>query len=99
MIGVLLDLVCCRYAEAAPLLENIFYVREKLLTISNLHVLQCLCELVATLEAVNKKEVAFGYVKVAMKSFELVKGAIGIHQNRRFPFVHGGSLIGVRFIF
>ena len=63
-----------RYEEAAPLLENIFYVREKLLTISNLHVLQCLCELVATMDAVNKKAVAFAYVKVAVKSFELVKG-------------------------
>lgn len=29
-----------RYEEAIPLLENIFYVREKLLSIANIHVLQ-----------------------------------------------------------
>lgn len=63
-----------RYAEAAPLLESIFRVREKLLTISNANVLQCLCELVATLDAVRKPELALSYAVVAAKSFELVKG-------------------------
>ena len=35
-----------RYAEAIPLLETIFCVREKLLTIANVHVVLVLCELV-----------------------------------------------------
>ena len=48
-------------------------VREKLLTISNVHVLQCLCELVATLHAVGKLERAYSYALVAKESFALVK--------------------------
>ena len=63
-----------RYEEAAPLLESIFYVREKLLTLSSIHVLQCLCELVATLAAVRRPAPAFAYARVAMRSFDLVQG-------------------------
>ena len=48
-------------------------VREKLLTISNVHVLQCLCELVATLHAVGKLERAYSYALVAKECFALVK--------------------------
>ena len=62
-----------RYEEATPLLEKIFTVREKLLTISNIHVLQCLCELVATLAAVRKPELAFSYAQMAVRSLELNK--------------------------
>jgi short subunit fatty acids transporter len=36
-----------RYGEAIPLLETIFNVREKLLTIANVHVVLVLCELVS----------------------------------------------------
>ena len=54
-------------------LQAIFVVREKLLTISNVHVLQCLCELVATLHAVGKLERAYSYALVAKESFALVK--------------------------
>ncbi len=64
----------CRYQEAIPLLENIFYVREKLLTLSHAHVLQCLCELVATLAAVSRPEMAFSYALVAMRSLDLARG-------------------------
>ena len=66
-----------RYEEAVPLLENIFYVREKLLTVSNIHVLQCLCELVATLSAVGgpaRNLAAMSFAQVAVKSFDLMKG-------------------------
>ena len=72
--GSLLTKYLFRYEEAHPLLENIFYVREKLLTISNVHVLQCLCELVATLHAVGKYELALSYALVAKESFVFAKG-------------------------
>merc|ERR1712107_732943 len=36
-----------KYDEAAPLLETIFYIREKLVTISHVTVLECVVELVA----------------------------------------------------
>ena len=36
-----------RYSEAVPLLETIFNVREKLLTVANVHVVLVLCELVS----------------------------------------------------
>ncbi len=39
-----------------------------------MHVLQCLCELVATLHAVGKYELAYSYALVAGQSFALVKG-------------------------
>ena len=39
-----------RYAEAVPLLETIFNVREKLLTIANVHVVLVLCELVSFIQ-------------------------------------------------
>ena len=39
-----------------------------------MHVLQCLCELVATLHAVGKYELAYSYAVVARESFVLVKG-------------------------
>ena len=77
-----------RYAEAIPLLESVFYVREKLLSISNIHVLVCACELVACLSAEGsaspletrrKLEEAFAYADVALKSFEMVYQA-GIHR-------------------
>ena len=38
-----------RYDDAAPLLEIIFYIREKLVTICHVSVLECLIELVACL--------------------------------------------------
>eukprot|EP00094_Tigriopus_californicus_P002240 TCALIF_02161-PA protein Name:"Similar to SNX20 Sorting nexin-20 (Bos taurus)" AED:0.16 eAED:0.16 QI:1/0.5/0/0.66/1/0.66/3/0/405 len=63
-----------RYEEAIPLLENIFYVREKLLTLSSIHVLQCLCELVATLHAVKRHRETMAYAMVTAKSLELLRG-------------------------
>lgn len=53
-----------RYGEAVPLLETIFYVREKLLTATNIMVLLCLCELVACLAAVDRIEEAYAYTQV-----------------------------------
>lgn len=75
-----------RYEEAAPLLENIFYVREKLLTIGSPEVLQCLCELVATLHAVQKPELSLSYAVVAAKSLDLNKGDPGAEEVR-VPFL------------
>ena len=45
----LLDYYFLRYDDAAPLLEIIFYIREKLVTICHVSVLECLIELVACL--------------------------------------------------
>ena len=42
-----------RFGEAAPLLEVIFYIREKLVTICHVSVLECLIELVACLAEVE----------------------------------------------
>ena len=42
-------MVFVRYEDAAPLLEIIFYIREKLVTICHVTVLECLIELVACL--------------------------------------------------
>ena len=42
-----------RYSDAAPLLETIFYIREKLVTISHVTVLECVVELVACLAAIE----------------------------------------------
>ena len=44
------------------------------MTISNIHVLHCLLELVATLHAIKKFELAYAYIIVATKSFDLCKG-------------------------
>lgn len=63
-----------RYGEAVPLLETIFYVREKLLTASNIMVLMCLCELVSCLAAVDRIEEAYAYTQVLLQCFELNRG-------------------------
>ena len=48
VLSILKKMFLCRYVEAVPLLETIFCVREKLLTIANVHVVLVLCELVST---------------------------------------------------
>ena len=53
-----------KYGEAVPLLETIFYIREKLLTASNIMVLLVLCELVSCLAAIERTEEAFAYTQV-----------------------------------
>jgi hypothetical protein len=57
------------YAEAVPLLETIFHIREKLLTAGNILVLLCLCELVACLAAIDRIEEAFAYTQVCCRIF------------------------------
>ena len=90
-----------RYAEATPLLQSIFYVREKLLSIASIHVFLVTCELVACLAADvatgpldmrKRKEEAFAFVEVAMKSFELViqgrnPEEIMVVEQLRIPFL------------
>ena len=59
------------------MLESIFYVREKLLSVGSIHVLLCSCELVACLSAdavsgiVNRRRraEAFAYVQVRLGHF------------------------------
>ena len=92
-----------RYAEATPLLESIFYVREKLLSIASIHVLLCVCELVACLSAEvgghaimvdrrRRREEAFAYTQVAVKSFDLVfqshnADEVMVAESLRIPFL------------
>jgi len=54
-----------KYGEAVPLLETIFYIREKLLTASNIMVLLVLCELVSCLAVIDRVEEAFAYTQVS----------------------------------
>jgi len=63
-----------KYGEAVPLLETIFYIREKLLTASNIMVLLVLCELVSCLAAIDRAEEAFAYTQVLVQCFELNRG-------------------------
>jgi len=63
-----------KYADAAPLLETIFYIREKLVTISHVTVLECVVELVACLAAIDADESAFRYSLVAAQCLQLLHG-------------------------
>jgi len=63
-----------KYGEAAPLLEVIFYIREKLVTICHVSVLECLIELVACLAEVESYESAFRYCLVSAQSLQLLHG-------------------------
>ena len=90
---VILDLplnINSRYSDAAPLLETIFYIREKLVTISHVTVLECVVELVACLAAIEAlstwyilimlnlisqaDESAFRYSLVAAQCLQLLHG-------------------------
>jgi len=63
-----------KYSDAAPLLETIFYIREKLVTISHVTVLECVVELVACLAAIDADESAFRYSLVAAQCLQLLHG-------------------------
>jgi len=63
-----------KYSDAAPLLETIFYIREKLVTISHVTVLECVVELVACLAAIEADESAFRYSLVAAQCLQLLHG-------------------------
>jgi len=63
-----------QYSEAAPLLETIFYVREKLFTLSHIAVLECVIELVACLAAVQADETAYRYTLIASQCIHLSQG-------------------------
>jgi len=63
-----------QYSEAAPLLETIFYVREKLFTLSHIAVLECVIELVACLAAVQADETAYRYALIASQCIQLSQG-------------------------
>jgi len=63
-----------KYSDAAPLLETIFYIREKLVTISHVTVLECVVELVACLAAIQADDSAFRYSLVAAQCLQLLHG-------------------------
>ena len=53
LVIIVINFSLLRFGEAAPLLEVIFYIREKLVTICHVSVLECLIELVACLAEVE----------------------------------------------
>ena len=53
LVIIVINFSRLRFGEAAPLLEVIFYIREKLVTICHVSVLECLIELVACLAEVE----------------------------------------------
>lgn len=63
-----------RFHEAAPLLETIFYIREKMFTLSHICVLECVVELVACLAAVKSDETAYRYALIASQCIQLSAG-------------------------
>jgi len=83
-----------KFEEAAPLLETIFYIREKLVTISHVTVLECLIELVACLAAVEADENAFRYSLVAAQCLQLLHGHPEVDRVR-VPFLKLASSLAV----
>merc|ERR1719242_979911 len=63
-----------KYAEAAPQLEIIFYIREKLVTICHVSVMECLIELVACLAHMESWDSAYRYSLVSAQSLQLLHG-------------------------
>ena len=61
-----------KFKEAAHLLETIFYIKEKLLTVSHVTVFEALMELVACLVAAGEDEEAFRYTLVGNLSLQLM---------------------------
>jgi len=83
-----------RYSDAAPLLETIFYVREKLVTISHVSVLEVLIELVACFAEIEAEENAYRYSLVAAQCLHLLHGHP--EANRiKIPFLHLASRLAV----
>ena len=82
-----------RFEEAVPLLESLFAVQERLLTVSSPHALQCLCELVACLHAVRRYEAALAYALVASDSFELAARGHPGAEAMRVPFLKLASAL------
>ena len=82
-----------KYEDAAPLLEIIFYIREKLVTICHVSVLECLIELVACLAQV---EVLFTIFLLSIqntkyKIIEMVnqiKYVVSHFNNRKIVLLH-----------
>jgi len=75
-----------KYSDAAPLLESIFYIREKLVTISHVTVLECVVELVACLAAIQSQDSAFRYALVAAQCLQLLHGHPEVDRVR-IPFL------------
>jgi len=83
-----------KYDDAAPLLETIFYIREKLVTISHVTVLECVVELVACLAAIQADENAFRYALVAAQCLQLLHGHPEVDRVK-IPFLRLASSLAV----
>ena len=79
-----------RYDEAAPLLETIFYIREKLVTISHVTVLECVVELVACLAAIEADDNAYRWEM--MSHFYFTNNLLPICNEAEFVPVHCHSM-------
>jgi hypothetical protein len=79
-----------RYSDAAPLLETIFYVREKLVTISHVSVLEVLIELVGCLAEIEAEENAYRYALVAAQCVTLLHGHPEVNRIK-IPFLQLSS--------
>ena len=76
-----------KFKEAAGLLETIFYIREKLLTVSHITVFETVMELVACLVAAHEDEEAFRYALVANLSLHLMPGQQKRVARLKVPFL------------
>ena len=76
-----------KFKEAAELLETIFFIREKLLTVSHITVFETVMEMVACLVAAHEDEEAFRYALVANLSLQLVPDQHNRVARLKVPFL------------
>ena len=74
------------FGDAAILLENIFHIKEKLLTISNISVFDCLVDLTACLVEFETYETAFQFVLLAVQSMRTLQGH-QVVENMKVPIL------------
>ena len=72
------------FGDAAVLLENIFHIKEKLLTSSGISVFDCLLELTACLVEFGTYETAFKFALQAVQSMRALQGYQDV-ENVRIP--------------
>ena len=76
-----------KFKEAAELLETIFFIREKLLTVSHISVFETVMELVACLVAAHEDEEAFRFALVANLSLQMMPSQHSRVARLKVPFL------------
>ena len=84
-----------KFNEAADLLEAIFFIQEKLLTVSHITVFETLMELVACLVAADKDDEAFQYALVANLSLQLMPSRQNRVARLKVPFLKLATSLAV----